>query len=594
MKIKKSELISTYAQSVGVEAANELITQKINAAAVEDKEDYTEEEIARICGELTSESGLIRIVAQTFLVELERNKLEEKTLLLDNIDTQIWYLTDVETYGAVNKARAEFLGMEKRDLEGRNIYDIATGEECQDFIVGNREVFKKKKQIHTEQWVKNGKGEERLLSITKTPKIDDNGNAEYLICAAEDITERKRAEEEKSKLAAQLQQAQKMEAIGTLAAGIAHDFNNILSAIIGYTELASDNIAGGTNADAKANLEEVLKACRRARDLVRLILAFSRQRKKEPVPLQIHLIVKEALKLVRSFVPTTIEIRQSITTFGRVMADPTQMHQVIMNLCTNAYQAMQEDGGILEVNLSEIDIDLQFASHHPGLNPGPYIRLTVGDTGCGMDKSVIDRVFDPYFTTKEMGDEGTGLGLSVVHGIVKEHGGAITVYSEPGEGTIFNVYLPRTEQVEETAKGEAEKPLPTGHEHILFIDDDPAIADLTKQMLERLGYEVVTRTSGIEALELFRAKPDDFDLVITDMTMPNMTGDTLGKELMRIRPDIPVILFTGYSERISEEKARAIGIREFAMKPLAMWQLADIIRKVLDGGDLLRIGDVID
>jgi C4-dicarboxylate-specific signal transduction histidine kinase len=234
--------------------------------------------------------------------------------------------------------------MEKRDLEGRNIYDIATGEECQDFIVGNREVFKKKKQIHTEQWVKNGKGEERLLSITKTPKIDDNGNAEYLICAAEDITERKRAEEEKSKLAAQLQQAQKMEAIGTLAAGIAHDFNNILSAIIGYTELASDNIAGGTNADAKANLEEVLKACRRARDLVRLILAFSRQRKKEPVPLQIHLIVKEALKLVRSFVPTTIEIRQSITTFGRVMADPTQMHQVIMNLCTNAYQAMQEDG----------------------------------------------------------------------------------------------------------------------------------------------------------------------------------------------------------------------------------------------------------
>ncbi len=304
--------------------------------------------------------------------------------------------------------------------------------------------------------------------------------------------------------------------------------------------------------------------------------------KEERVPLQIHLVVKEALKLLRSSVPATIEIRKNITASGRVMADPTQMHRVVMNLCTNAYHAMREEGGILQVNLSEVDLDSQFASQHPGLTFGPHIRLTVTDTGHGMDRSVMERIFDPYFTTKDKG-EGTGLGLSVVHGIVNDYWGAITVYSEPGKGTTFHVYLPRVAEVEE--KGQAESPLggiPTGRERILFIDDNQALVDLGKRMLGRLGYEVVTRTSSIEALELFRAKPDEFDMVITDMTMPNMTGDKLAKEMMKIRPDIPVILCTGFSELISEERAKGLGIRAFVMKPVVKRDMAETVRRVLD------------
>jgi CheY-like chemotaxis protein len=370
-----------------------------------------------------------------------------------------------------------------------------------------------------------------------------------------------------------------MEAIGTLAGGIAHDFNNILSAVIGYTQIALDDVPKGTL--LQSNLKEVLKAGRRARDVVKQILAFSRQTEQERKPLEISLIVKEALKLLRASLPATIEIRQNIgTDLGTVLADATQIHQVLMNLCTNAAHAMGERGGILEVNLANVELGSDFTSRYPDIDPGPYLRLTVSDTGHGMHPSIMERIFNPFFTTKERG-EGTGMGLAVVHGIVKGYGGTITVFSEPGEGSTFHIYLPLIDREVEPEAGIGE-PIPTGNEHILFIDDERAIVDVGKQILERLGYDVVTITSSTAALELFRAQSDKFDLVITDMTMPNMTGEELARELMNIRPDIPIILCSGYSKKITEVKTKDIGIRAFVVKPILKREIAETIRRVLD------------
>jgi nitrogen-specific signal transduction histidine kinase len=370
-----------------------------------------------------------------------------------------------------------------------------------------------------------------------------------------------------------------MEAIGTLAGGIAHDFNNILGAIIGYTEMALYEAPASSK--NRNNMEEVLKAGHRAKDLVQQILAFSRQSEQERQPVLIHLIIKEALKLLRASLPSTIEIRQNIRTdLGAVLADPTQIHQVMMNLCTNAHHAMSEKGGMLGVTLSDVELDVKEVVAYPDLKPGSYLKLTVSDTGQGMDPNVIERIFDPYFTTKEKG-VGTGLGLAVVHGIVKSHGGMITVQSEKGKGSAFQVFFPVVKtQVKPEAK--TMESLHTGNERILFVDDEQALVDLGKKMLESLGYRAECRMSSIEALESFRSQPDKFDLVITDMTMPNMTGERLAKEMMGIRPDIPIILCTGYSERITREEAMELGIKEFVLKPFKINDFANTIRKVLD------------
>jgi PAS domain S-box-containing protein len=505
-------------------------------------------------------------------VEALRESEHKYRTLLENLPQKIFSKDTDSVYVSCNENYARDLRIKPEEIKGKTDYEFFPTELAEKYIMDDKRINASgKTEDIEEKYIQDG--QEIWVKTVKTPIKDAKGNITGILGVFWDITDVK-------KLEGQLQQAQKMEAIGTLAGGIAHDFNNILSAIIGYGELTIDDLFDGT--DAKANLEEILRASKRARDLVKQILTFSRQMKEERVPLQIHLVVKEALKLLRSSVPATIEIRKNITASGRVMADPTQMHRVVMNLCTNAYHAMREEGGILEVNLSEVDLDSRFASQHPGLTFGPHIRLTVTDTGHGMDRSVMERIFDPYFTTKDKG-EGTGLGLSVVHGIVNDYWGAITVYSEPGKGTTFHVYLPRVAEVEE--KGQAESPLggiPTGRERILFIDDNQALVDLGKRMLGRLGYEVVTRTSSIEALELFRAKPDEFDMVITDMTMPNMTGDKLAKEMMKIRPDIPVILCTGFSELISEERAKGLGIRAFVMKPVVKRDMAETVRRVLD------------
>ncbi len=575
MQIKKDELIGAYAQSIGIETARELIDKKIADSALENREIYSSEEAARICGELANEEGLIRILAQSFLLQLERNRAEEQELLLDNIEAQVWYLTDVETYGIVNKAMADFWGMQKENLEGKKLRDILSKEEARACITFNKEIFREKKQIRTEQWLKNGKEEPHAFYVVRTPKLDNNGNIEYVVCTAHDITERKRMEKEKKKLEARLRQAQKMEAIGTLAGGIAHDFNNILFPILGYSEMLMNDAPD--NSDLKRDLSMIFNGTKRARDLVKQILAFSRQREYDLKPIKVHLVVKETLKLIRSSIPATIDIMQNIIDCELVMADYTQIHQVAMNLLTNAYHAMEKKGGKLKVTLKEVDLR---ADDLKGMPPGTYVRLTVSDTGIGMDQSTIDRIFDPYFTTKKEG-KGTGLGLAVVHGIIKSHGGHISVYSEPGKGSEFHVYLPVIKAQQKTKQIEIQ-PIKKSNERILVVDDEKMVVEIQQKMLKRLGYDVTSCTSSVEALKAFQANPDNFDLIITDMTMPNMTGDQLAQKIMEIRTDIPIILCSGFSEKMSNEKAKSLGIKKFLMKPVLIKDLSITIRRALD------------
>jgi PAS domain S-box-containing protein len=393
-----------------------------------------------------------------------------------------------------------------------------------------------------------------------------------------DFTPVKLAEEEKKKLEIQLQQAQKMEAIGALAGGIAHDFNNILSAIIGYTELAMLN-EGAEHCTTELN--EALKAANRAKDLVKQILAFSRQTDEERMPVRASLVAKEAVKFIRATIPATIEIKTRIDDkSGSVLANSVELHQIIMNLCTNAQHAIGEQAGLLEVAVQNTEIDLSQKNDLIDLEIGSYVRISVKDTGNGMTRDVMKKIFDPYFTTKKKG-VGTGLGLAVVHGIVKKYGGTIKVESELGKGTTFHIYLPKA-NIAAPIKAEKPKPLMGGSERILFVDDEKMLVEIGQQALQRLGYDVVSRNSPIEALELFKAKPDFFDLVITDKTMPGMTGDGLAKELMSIRPSLPVVICTGYSQTVDQERAKQMGIKAFVMKPILINELAAAVRKALD------------
>jgi len=385
---------------------------------------------------------------------------------------------------------------------------------------------------------------------------------------------------EQERLKQQLLHTQKMEAIGTLAGGVAHDFNNILSAIIGYSELAIREVPEGGR--AKQSLDHVLKAGTRARELVKQILTFSRQNEHERKPLILGPVIKEGLKLMRASLPTTIDIRQKISAEETtVLGDPTQIQQVLINLVTNAGHAMRETGGVLEVDLAEETVGPELASRHPDLHPGPYVKLTVADTGTGMPTEILERVFEPYFTTKEQ-DEGTGLGLAVVHGIVRNHGGAVLVSSVPLIGTIFHVYLPMIRKTGQKKRPAPQHNLPLGDERILFVDDEEELVELFRQVLVDLGYQVTAMTSGPDTLRLFKQNPQAFDLVITDQTMPHLTGLELAEEVLRLRPDMPIILYTGFSEQVTAEKAKALGLKALLMKPLLGSELAKTIRRVLD------------
>ena len=378
---------------------------------------------------------------------------------------------------------------------------------------------------------------------------------ELMVGSMIDITDRKHADEDKENFDVQLRQAEKMQAIGTLAGGIAHDFNNILGVILGQAEMI-EMFDAKKDTKLRSRVKELIKASDRAKELVEQILTFSRQTAQKKEPVRLSSIVKEAAKFLRATIPSTIEIRQNIKGLaGKVAADPTQMHQILMNLCTNAAHAMRDEGGILELELDEVYLDQKAAARIEGIEAGPFLRLSVTDSGYGMDPEIQKRIFDPYFTTKKAG-EGTGLGLSVVHGIVKLHGGSISVISQQGIGTTFSVYLPcisnEAEGGHELGRSAA---IAAGDERILFVDDEADLSRIAKEVLENLGYQVVAETSSTSALELFKAQPSRFDLVITDLTMPKLTGLQLSQELIRIRPDIPIILCTGFSEKAVVEKA---------------------------------------
>ena len=389
--------------------------------------------------------------------------------------------------------------------------------------------------------------------------------------------------EEERRLKRELTRAEKFRALGQMASGIAHDFNNILAAIVGYAELASFDLPD--DHIACQSVDQIVKASHTAEDLVKQILAFSRKSEEKRVSVDVGSVAEDVLKLIRASMPSTIEIHQNLQPgCGSVLADPTQLHQVLMNLCTNASHAMQEAGGTLSVALDTVAVDSHEAGIHDDLKPGEYVRLSVSDTGHGMDAATLERIFDPYFTTKEMG-LGTGMGLAVTHGIVESHQGAVTVFSEPESGSVFHVYLPRQEQDESETAGEgntADDHSLQGKERILFVDDDRHLAELGKQMLERLGYNVETRFSAEDVLEALREDPAAYDLVVSDLTMPVMNGDELAKEIAAIKAGMPIILCVGFSERMPEEQARKLGIREFLLKPITMSDLSTTVRRALD------------
>lgn len=472
-----------------------------------------------------------------------------------------------------NKAGEQLLGFQREELLGKTDYDFFPREEADFFTKRDRQVLDSKELADIpEETISTKNNEERTLHTKKIPILNETGTPQYLLGISEDITERKKLEE-------QLRQVQKMEAIGQLAGGIAHDFNNILSAITGYSELSIAIV--DPKSEAFNYLTQVLEASGRAKELVNQILMFSRETAQELRPTRIDLPVKEALKLIRASVPATIEIRPKILSRASALADPTQIHQIVMNLCTNAAQAMQDSGGLLKVHLTDITIDHgNYRQRYPDAKPGAYIRLAVSDQGHGIDTQYLHRIFDPFFTTKKRG-EGTGMGLSVVHGIVKSYGGFIYAHSQLGKGSMFEILFP-AQKPAAVPDATLELPIPTGSESILFVDDETMIVDIVKRMLESLGYRVVARTCAIEALEVFKINPDSFDLVVTDMTMPKMTGLDLAEKILRIKPGFPVVLCTGFDVTMNEDKIAEHGLQDIIYKPILRRNMATVVRNVLD------------
>jgi PAS domain S-box-containing protein len=536
-----------------------------------------------------SDLSLLRGVASQAAVSLInarsfrrlRESEEKYRNILETIEEAYFEVDLAGNFSFFNDSLCRISGYPRRELLGMNYRAYATPNTARRLYEVFHEVYATGQPAEASDYEMVTKGgSTRYIELSTSLVRGPSGQPAGFRGIVRDVTDRKQAEKEKAMLEVQLRQLQKLEAIGTLAGGIAHDFNNILAAIMGFSELAVMALPDGT--EGKKNILEVLKASRRAKDLVQQILAFSRRTEAERKPVEPQPIVKEALKLLRASLPTTVEIRQDLQASGRfIAADPTQMHQLVMNLCTNAHHAMQEKGGILGISLRPFDLGAPEAAAFPDLKPGPYLSLEVSDTGVGMEPQVLERIFEPFFTTKGP-REGTGMGLAVVHGIVKSHGGAIRVHSEPGRGTLFQVLLPRIR--EEKASRDAETPnaLPYGMERILFVDDETTLSTLGKEMLETLGYRVEPCSGSLEALETFRARPEAFHLVITDKTMPQMTGFRLAEEIRRVRRDIPIILCTGYCESMDQQRAESLGINRTLMKPLSMESLAAAVREVLN------------
>ncbi len=523
--------------------------------------------------------SIMDITRRKQVEEALRESEERFKMLFSNVPVPYQSLDGEGNFLEVNPAWLATLGYGREEVIGRNFSEFILPEGREHF----KAQFPRFKTlgevmgVEFEMLKKNG--EIVLASFTGKIGHDAEAHFQQTHCIFQDITAQRRAQSDMAKLEERLQQAQKMEAIGTLAGGIAHDFNNMLFPLVGFAEMLKEDLP--PDSPLQENVNEILHAAFRSRELVQQILAFSRKAERKDKPIRLQSIVKEAIKLLRATIPTTIGIEQQIDgECPLVIADPTHVHQIVMNLATNAYHAMEEKGGVLSILLEAVRLESD-----PALPDGPaaghYAHLRVADTGVGMTKEILARVFDPYFTTKSDG-KGTGLGLSVVHGIVASYHGEVRIDSEPGLGTEVHVYLPLVEKKVIKEAPAAAEHVRGGTERILLVDDEEAIVRMEQQTLRRLGYQVTVRTSSVEALAAFKAHPDDFDLLLTDMTMPNMTGIQLAAAVRTLRPDVPVIICTGFSEQLDKAICDSFGIAGYLMKPVVAAELADTIRRVVD------------
>lgn len=545
----------------------------------------------RVIGHPTFKDGKCIKMRGTFQDITERRSAEDvlrKTegrfhTLVKTIPDLIWLKDKNGVYLACNPMFESLYGAKEADIIGKTDYDFVNQELADFFIEHDRKAMAAGKPTSNEEWLNFANDGHRALHETiKTPMYDERGTLIGVLGIGRDITERKRAEEEKVNLEGQLQQARKLEAIGVLAGGIAHDFNNILSAILGFTELAKNDEP--SNQQLQEDLTEIYTAGCRAKELVQQLLTFSRRQKHAPRPLDIPAIVKEVVTFLRSTLPASIEMELKIDENVRpVLADPSQIHQIVMNLCSNASQAMEDDGGVLTIKVSETTPPDQFFESHPGLSPGSYIELIFQDTGTGIAPKMMGSIFDPYFTTKNAGD-GTGLGLAVTYGIIRKIGGEIIVESEPEKGSIFTILLPIAERdSQDTGNSDSPDFAPSGgNERILLVDDEPQILKLTARVLEKYGYVVTIARDGRSAFELFKRNPLNFDLVISDVSMPKLSGDKLALQILAVLPTMPILLASGYSENFSKELIMKAGVKGVLDKPISGDELSRMVRQVLD------------
>ncbi len=565
-----------------VDDFQQLVENRIEAFTLDKR--YCRKDGSVVCGRITVSPlwkqgetpnyhmAILQDITEQTKAEIDLKNSENRYKNIFNNLLDVYIETDLEgTILELSPSAEKMSGYEREALIGTKVLDYYADKEKRDELLSL--LFANGMVTDFEADGIHKDGHRVPFSMTARLVKDPRGNPIKLIGMLRNLEERKKAE-------MKLQQVQKLEAIGTLAGGIAHDFNNILSGIRGYSQLAGMHLCNPDQ--AKEDLEAVQKAGEKATELVQQILTISRQSTHNKEPLEVHVVVREALKLLRATLPSTIRIKTNIRSGSAIMGDPTQIHQVVMNLATNAYHAMIDGKGVLSVGLKEISILDKSPSPDLDLPPGRYLRLDVSDTGRGMDSTLVKKIFDPYFTTKDP-DKGTGLGLAVVLSIIEEHKGKINVHSTPGAGSSFHVYLPIIVESENPRILEKENETPArGSETVLLVDDDDAVLGMTRGILMELGYTVAAFSDAAEAFHTYARDPIKFDIVVTDMTMPGMTGFELSKRIFEMTPDQPIILCTGFSESVNKEKALSIGIVEYLEKPIMIRELARVLRSVLD------------